>query len=216
MLVDRIEYAANLSAVVIFLFLTNWFLLLLVYCRFSIKRISQFREGVQQTLCDIEESLESNCNFDLQPLHRGSSDSASRVVLDALVCSKTNRLDLGELSVSLVLERFRPPSKWFLLQSVATEFGMLFTVIGTSLAFARVPMMKSPMDILIAMQLALLTTVAGLVLKILTIFLCSNPVDFAIAQLSEELWSGVTNIVLSPPTANQQTQEIPLEKKTLA
>jgi len=180
-----------------------------VYCRFALTRIRHVQNEVQQTFVAMQSAIETTGKLNVSPLSTGTNNSTN-LVANAVTCSLKNRLDLSEIHIGLALSDLRPSSKWFQVQNLATEFGMLFTVIGTSLAFARVPTMTKPTDILVAMQLALLTTVVGLLLKIATLFFCSNPIDFAIEQLSDRIWKGVTIISIS--LSSKPAKEKDLEK----
>ncbi len=79
---------------------------------------------------------------------------------------------------------------------------MFFTVVGTSLAFARVASMKSPMDLLVALQLALLTTVAGLSLKVACVLVCTHPVEKSMSAASDVIWDAVSEAVVMPRVTN--------------
>jgi len=204
-MLDRIETIANIGAIVTFLLLTNWLILLVILSWQHVRRIGQIKRSVEHFLGSIRllPRSESPRLEQLPRITEPTDESNIRSVLaDAIGYVESNRTDLSDIKISLYVNSLRPSSTWFLLQNIATDAGMFFTVVGTSLAFARVASMKSPMDLLVALQLALLTTVAGLSLKVACVLVCTHPVEKSMSAASDVIWDAVSEAVVMPRVTN--------------
>ena len=201
-MLDRIETIANIGAIVTFLLLTNWLILLVILSWQHVRRIGQIKRSVEHFIGSIRRS-EFLHTEQLPRITEQTDESNVRSVLTgAIGYVESNRTDLSEIKISLYVNSLRPSSTWFLLQNIATDAGMFFTVVGTSLAFARVASMKSPMDLLVALQLALLTTVAGLSLKVACVLVCTHPVEKSMSAASDVIWDAVSEAVVMPRVTN--------------
>jgi hypothetical protein len=207
MILDRIETVANYCAIFSFLMLTNWLILLVILSWQHLRRVGKIKRSVEHFLSSVRLLPRSEAlRLEELPRITGQIDESDVifVISDAIKCLEFRRTDLSELRVSLYINSLRPTSTWFLLQNIATDAGMFFTVVGTSLAFARVASMKSPMDLLLALQLALLTTVAGLSLKVICVFACLHPVENSMSVVSDLIWGAVSETVMTLVTHPRQ------------
>jgi len=200
-MLDLIETVTNVVAILVFLLLANWWILLALLSWKHVRRIGQIQRAVQRFVGSIERlPCSESDRFEQTPRTSQQIDESNvRSVLDkAISYVDSNRTDLSDVTISLYVNSLRPSSTWFLLQNIATDAGMFFTVVGTSLAFARVASMKSPMDLLVALQLALLTTVAGLSLKVACVLVCTHPVEKSMSAASDLIWEAVSKWGMLP------------------
>jgi hypothetical protein len=205
-MLDRIESIANIGAIVTFLLLTNWLILLVILSWQHVRRIGQIKRSVEHFLGTIRRLPRSEAlRAEQLPSTTEHIDESNvkYVLADAINYVDSNRTDMSEIKISLYVNSLRPSSTWFLLQNIATDAGMFFTVVGTSLAFARVSSMKSPMDLLMALELALLTTVAGLSLKVICVLACTHPVEKSMSAASDVIWDAVSEAVMMLRVSNK-------------
>jgi biopolymer transport protein ExbB/TolQ len=183
-----LETTMSWAAILIFIVLINWLILFIVGTQFHRRHLKLLRSSID-SLSNLSTGIEpmGDSSFQLPiitTINPGFHDPSRLLYSAAKAWKERDRelfhaiCDQFHCSISL------SPS-WLLLPKLATKFGLLFTVIGSSLVYMRIESMNSPIDLMTNMQTALLTTVAGLVIEIICLVSCTNVVDESIRVTQE-------------------------------
>jgi len=188
-----LETTMSWAAILIFVILTYWLILFIVGAQLHRWQLKRLRSSIT-SFSNISSGLHQISDSSTMMPNTMTGNSAlydpSGLLHSAARAWKQRDSEMFYAICDQFYYSISLSPSWLLLPKLATKFGLLFTVIGSLLAYMAIEDTSSPMDIMIGMKTALLTTVAGLVIEIICILFCTHIADESI-RITEELFQQV-------------------------